>query len=387
MKRILILLLIMAGIIGVNAQQKNYSYINIQDRELYDFFQQRIQAELSHRFDKRQFVPAKSILLTNIEQFWTDGLDVFSTFYGSDGPELAMKATRYYDPKRRSNPSGVMKTKGKKITLSKDPSMTVTIEVLGGYKMLVVRNAEGAPVKAFYYMPFEDMQNGYWSLFLPTVLAGNYTTPKGDNVVFGPKMPFYSGDKYDVDPGFYRFYITPDYSSIDISYGAGRVNHGDPSSPKYGKMPGGGGAGALMGPMEWNITPTINGLTAKVTLDQKFVDHCPRIDKETELTKVQCPYEGIDGKWAFASVIPLTHSMLILFPADVLTLMRGEIYARHGDTFSNPDTQRYFDAQPWYKRSDKPVTLTDVERFNYDLIKQVENSKKSNKEYQKYIKQ
>ena len=90
------------------------------------------------------------------------------------------------------------------------------------------------------------------------------------------------------------------------------------------------------------------------------------------LTKVQTPYTGLDGKWAFASVIPLTHKMLELFPKQVLTLMRAEIYARHGDTFKDPATQSYFDSQPWYKPSGKPVRLTDLERFNYQLIKQVE---------------
>ena len=60
----------------------------------------------------------------------------------------------------------------------------------------------------------------------------------------------------------------------------------------------------------------------------------------------------------------------------MLTLMRGEIYARHGDTFKNPDTQRYFDAQPWYKKSKQPIKLTDVERFNYQLIKHVETTMK-----------
>ena len=74
-------------------------------------------------------------------------------------------------------------------------------------------------------------------------------------------------------------------------------------------------------------------------------------------------------------MIPLTHQMLRLFPKEVLTLMRGEIYARHGDTFSDPKTQAYFDAQPWYKKSGRPVALTDLERFNYALIKQVEQNR------------
>ena len=117
---------------------------------------------------------------------------------------------------------------------------------------------------------------------------------------------------------------------------------------------------------------------ARVITDQRFVDHAPalEVDVDNVLTKLQCPWEGIDGKWAFASVMPLTHDLLLLFPAEVLELMRAEIYARHGDTFRSAANQRYFDQQPWYKKSGKQVVLTDVERFNVALIKQVMESKK-----------
>ncbi|MBO7610182.1 MAG: YARHG domain-containing protein [Muribaculaceae bacterium] len=378
MKRLSIILLIMTAVIVMNAREKNFTQININKYDLIEFAKTRIDNDLKHRTDKLQVVPMKGFLLGDTELFWTDGLDVFSTMYEDEIHEVRMTPTHFYDSKRKMCPTGPMSVKGNNVYPQKTPDMKVTVERLGEYTMLVVRNSQNIPVKSYYYMTNEELNNNYWALFLPILLAGNYTTADGKNVVFGPKMPFYTGDKYDCDPGFYSHYVMPDFSSIYIAYGAGRVNHGDPSSPKYGKMPGGGGAGALMGPMEWNVTITIDGLLAKVTCDQKFVDHNPRIDKETELTKVQCPYEGIDGKWAFASVIPLTHSLLKLFPADVLTLMRGEIYARHGDTFNNPETQRYFDAQPWYKRSGKPVKLTNLERFNYALIKQVEHDKKNN---------
>lgn len=373
MKRLIILSLIIASVMVLNAEEKKFSQVYVNDRELPELVKSRIDNALAHRTDKLQVVPMKGSLLGDTELFWTDGLDVYHSMYERKTNEVRMTCTIFYDSKRRFSATGPMSVKGNKVFLQKSPEMQVTVERIGEYTMLVVRNPQGKPVKSFYNLTDGGWNYGHWSFFLPMLLDGNYTTADGHNVVFGLKMPFYTGDKYDVDPGLYSHYVATDYSSIDIRYGAGRVNHGDPSSPKYGKMPGGGGAGALMGPMEWNVTPTIDGLRAKVTRDQKFVNHNPRIDKETELTKVQCPYEGIDGKWAFASVIPLTHSLLKLFPKEVLTLMRGEIYARHGDTFSDPKTQQYFDAQPWYKRSGKPVNLTDVERFNYSLIKQVEN--------------
>lgn len=375
MKRLIIATLIMTAFVAMNAQEKRFAGVLINDRDLVELVKNRIAADLSHRYDKRQIVSARTTLIDDSELFWTDGLDVFTTIYDSNDPEIAMTPIHYYDVNRMPASSGTMNIKGRKVTLSDSPEMSVYIEVIAGHKMLVVRNAKGTPVKAFYYITNEEKENGTWSTFLPAVLAGNYTTPNGDNVVFGPKMAFYTGNEYDVDPGFYRHYVSPDFLSVTISYGDGRVSHGDPSSPKYGKMPGGGGAGALMGPMEWEITNTIDGVIAKVTHDEKFVDHNPSIISESTLTKVQCPFEGIAGKWAFASVIPLTHSLLKLFPKEVLTLMRGEIYARHGDSFTDPKTQRYFDAQPWYKKSKKRTALTYVERFNYDLIKQVENGK------------
>ena len=138
-------------------------------------------------------------------------------------------------------------------------------------------------------------------------------------------------------------------------------------------MPGGGGAGAKMGPMKWQVQLTSQGLLVKIVKDQPFVDHNPRLDNKDNnvLTKVQCPWQGVDGKWAFASVIPLTHELLKLFPRDALELMCAEIYARHGATFDDTETQNYFNAQKWYKKSKSPTELSDIEKFNAALIKQV----------------
>ena len=130
-----------------------------------------------------------------------------------------------------------------------------------------------------------------------------------------------------------------------------------------------------MGPMVWQVKFTQAGLDAVVTEDQRFVDHRPRLAQGNNvLTKVQCPWQGVDGKWAFASVIPLTHELLKLFPKDVLELMRAEIYARHGDTFKSAANQQYFDQQSWYKKKGKAVVLTDIERFNVALIKYIMNN-------------
>ena len=386
MRRLIISALLLITILEMNAAERRFSMFYINKYDLPEFLTNCINEDMQHRNEPRRVMPINDILLGNIGQEWTDGIGIFSTFYERQNREIETNVFHNYSD-QPDLPIGPMNVTGKKVTLESDKNLVVTVEKIGNYTMLVVRNAQGVPVKAFYHITNDQANNGYITIFVINMLAGNYATPDGNNVVFGIKQPFYSGNKHDTDPGIFSHYIKPDFSSIDILYGEGRVSHGDPSSPNFGKMPGGGGAAALMGPMEWNVTITTEGLTARVTNDERFVDHNPRIDNVTELTKLQCPYEGIDGKWAFASVIPLTHSLLRLFPADVLTLMRGEIYARHGDTFTNPNTQRYFDAQPWYKRSNKPIKLTDVERFNYALIKQVENEKKNIKNYKKYKQQ
>ena len=51
--------------------------------------------------------------------------------------------------------------------------------------------------------------------------------------------------------------------------------------------------------------------------------------------------------------------------------MCAEIYARHGAAFDDTETQNYFNAQKWYKKSKSPTELSDIEIFNAALIKQV----------------
>ncbi len=371
----------MTAILTLSAQSHPYHWGGRVYPEIGQWLRSHIEADFKHRADSRRVLPV-STMLGDVGLLWTDGVNTFCTLYDEETREIEMGLSYVDHPEQLSQAPHFLLSPGniginnKKMCLVDNPAHSVTVEQLGNYKMLVVRDAQGVPLNAYYAITIDEYNNGYRHIFMHYLLLGNYSTPAGSNVVFGPKMKFYSGNDYDVDPGFFDYYITPDFSTLYICYGEGRVSHGDPSSPNYGKMPGGGGAAAIMGPMEWNVVPNVDGLQVTVTTDEKFVDHNPRIDEHTQLTKLACPYAGLNGKWAFASVIPLTAPMLHLFPKQVLTLMRAEIYARHGDTFGNADTQRYFDAQPWYKRSNRTIKLTDLERFNYALIKSVENSMK-----------
>ena len=381
--RLLILsLVLLTALLPVpsHAQRRVYSRMYLDDRDMATYLNSEIADWTASREKPLKVLSTAKYLLKDDSQLWTNGVGIYETFYDNDDRLV------YFSPIMQSDiPEDViaikpLKVKGRNIVLSDRPHVRVSVEQIAGHILLVGRNAQNHPVMVLLNITNDQRNDGTWTSLAQYLVMGNYTLPDGHNAVFGPKCPFYTGSEYDTDPGILNgYYINRDFKSMDILYGSRRVSRGDPSSPNWGKMPGGGGAAAIMGPMEWNIRFTVEGLQAVVVRDERFVEHMPAIGNEGDtvmLTKVQTPYQGLEGKWAFASVIPLTNKMLELFPKQVLTLMRAEIYARHGDTFRDPATQHYFDGQPWYKRSGKPVRLTDLERFNYLLIKQVESTMK-----------
>lgn len=360
------------------------------EAEALSVITQMIDDAMATRLNPTKKLPIDSYLLTDEDiHYWTNGYYLFESEYDRDEGQV------YFSPIRMATddvneqlfvrPINI-NARTKVATMCDKPSVKVTVEQIGGQVMLVGRNAAGQPVFALQRVTSEMVNSNLWTLFFHHLFMGNYELVGAEertasHAVFGPKMPFYAGDKYDVDPGFCEGYLyKPDENVVHVIYGAGRISRGDRSNPNCGKMPGGGGAAAIMGPMEWALAPTVAGLRATVIIDEPFVDHSPAIGKQGDsatLYCVQSPYDGLPGKWAFASVVPLTDVMLQWFPTEVLTLMRGEIYARHGDTFKNPDTQHYFDGQPWYQRARKgtPIVLSPLERFNYQFIKQVELSR------------
>ena len=381
--RLLILsLVLLTALLPVpsHAQRRVYSRMYLDDRDMATYLNSEIADWTASREKPLKVLSTAKYLLKDDSQLWTNGVGIYETFYDNDDRQV------YFSPIMQSDiPEDViaikpLKVKGRNIVLSDRPDVRVSVEQIAGHILLVGRNAKNHPVMVLLNITNDQRNDGTWTSLAQYLVMGNYTLPDGHNAVFGPKCSFYTGSEYDTDPGILNgYYINRDFKSMDILYGSRRVSRGDPSSPNWGKMPGGGGAAAIMGPMEWNIRFTVEGLQAIVVRDERFVEHMPAIGNEGDtvmLTKVQTPYQGLEGKWAFASVIPLTNKMLELFPKQVLTLMRAEIYARHGDTFRDPTTQHYFDGQPWYKRSGKPVRLTDLERFNYLLIKQVESTMK-----------
>ena len=383
MKQKIFLLLFLMIATGASAQ-KNYCDM----QRLSTSLKEGLTADFEHRNDKRQVLNTIQVLKNEKDEFrqefWNDGRIVIGTLFNPYYLDYLKEDKNYdrgeievdFERDRQIDIEATCVTHDFDIVgetvKERDTKLIVTAEKLGRHTMLVYRNAQGAPVKAYYYSEFDDVNLNTWTYIFHYILDGNYLLANGKNAVFGFRQDFYEGNEFNTDPGLYRYHINSENKTIEIIYGEGRVSHGDPSSPNYNNVPGGGGAGAIMGPMTWQVKFTRQGLDAEATVDEQFVDHRPRLEKGNNvLTKVQGPWQELNGKWAFASVIPLTHEILKLFPKDVLELMRAEIYARHGDTFKSAANQKYFNQQPWYKKSKKTAVLTDIEKFNVALIKQV----------------
>lgn len=369
-------ILSMAAVIVASALLPTSAYPrgSYRDGETPEIFIQAVGNDQSRRTAKRQTLSIKKHLLDSFAA-WTCGIQAFETFYNTEERRISLQLYSELDVKS-GDPLGNNKVVGKQV-LSKDvKGAKFSVERFGNYTMLVERNASGSPIKAFYKIPREHIHGDCRHKFLRRILAGNYVLEDGNHAIFGPKMEHYTSLKWAEDPGYYYLAeITDNRKSVDIIYGDSRVSHGDPSSPKYGKMPGGGGAGALMGPMTIRVTPTVGGLKVESIHDEPFVSHNPSFKDNPTLSIVETPFSDIPGRYAFASAMPLTHSLLRLFPREALTLMRCEISARHGATFTDPKIQSYFDVQSWYKKSKTKVTLTDIEKFNVALIKLIEKEK------------
>lgn len=379
MKRNLFMLLMAAIAFGTNAQCHVFNG-RLDDDECHDLALKAADQITTHMQARK--APSRVLpegkYLTDKQHTWSDGLYIFDMSLGDEG-YLSLSGFTTASEMEHFDFIGPLYVKNGKVLVEDKPQVRVNVEQLGDFVMLVERDKAGKPVRAYYRVPEGNRENDSWVMYINNLFMGHYTTADGADVVFGPRMPFYSGKEYNTDPGIFCFKYDYNYAALFISYGGKRVSRGNPDRVKDGiSMPGEGGAGALMPPMIWAIQPTVAGLDVVVVHDEPYVDHYPSIGRQNDqvgLTWVESPFKDLPGRWAIASVIPLTHTLLKLLPKEVLTLMRGEIYARHGDTFKDPDTQRYFDTQPWYKKSGKPVQLTDVERFNYQLIKQVEATK------------
>lgn len=89
------------------------------------------------------------------------------------------------------------------------------------------------------------------------------------------------------------------------------------------------------------------------------------------------PSLSLNGDFNEASMRVLSREELERMDKPSLRIMRNEIFARHGYIFKSEDLRAHFGRTFWYKPRLENVDqlLTDVERANVKLIKQVEDGK------------
>lgn len=58
-----------------------------------------------------------------------------------------------------------------------------------------------------------------------------------------------------------------------------------------------------------------------------------------------------------------------------ILLARNEIFARHGYIFGVPELNDYFQSKRWYNKISNDVTLSEVEEYNIELIRKVEDKR------------
>lgn len=82
-------------------------------------------------------------------------------------------------------------------------------------------------------------------------------------------------------------------------------------------------------------------------------------------------YTGTPGDYPQASDRLLTEEDLSGMDKKQLRLMRNEIMARHGNSFSSKDLRDHFNPLPWYSALflDVSKNLSDIEKTNVDFIK------------------
>ena len=337
---------------------------------------------------------------------WPDG-NKYQIFYSKEPGDIA------------STPIKELVARGMSFQNPEKKGSTVRYQTVGPWRMLVFYDPSGKPTDLLYAsndskynwtnpsLDYQTVLNGVYSLkecnadisegnlkkasYTKMVFGGNWYIPKGENAFedYRENDPGVYTLQTEKGPhhllmGFHRYKKVPlppiphlerrVEDGVECYYADGvRIPKEQYRAYEAMTAPGYKGNAAEGSPADWDVELTIEGMTVNAHPTQ-YIWYHPDFGTLFSLTK-DCSAYGFDipGRWAYASVRPLTRYMLSLVSKETLVLMRGEIYARHGDTFKNPETQKYFDAQPWYKKSTKPVVLTDIERLNVALIKAEES--------------
>lgn len=332
--------IILAAIIPMNMNAQEDLNIWWQghnaERENAEILKNRLISMKDARKETLRTMPIKDLLNGEDSEYWWDGRQLCVLGYGeTDNIRPLVTFKKQGDGQELYTLVCKKGKNGTTVTIKDHAGWKVALQQSGQWRILVFRDATGAVQDCFIGTTWHDAANlkNVQNLSLHDLYDGVYVLPNGNKVVFGPIMEHYKDLGYSRDPGIFYSQIDDDFAVGDIiEYGGGRVSRGNPSSPKYGKMPGGGGAGAIMDAMVWQVTPCPMGLKVKVLRDEPFVQHSPSIDNgEAELKWVQGPFEGIEGYFPIASVRPLPKGMLRMLPKGDLHFIMQEILDRHVD--------------------------------------------------------
>ena len=304
------------------------------ERENVALIKQRMQTLMDARNENLRTLPISELI--EDAQFWWSGQQVYVLGYGeTDDIRPFLPFSTHRDPQPLYTLICKNGKNGTTVTVKDHADWKVAMQQVGPWRVLVFRDGTGAVKDCYIGTTWNDVANhkNVQNLSMHDLYDGVYEMKDGTKVVFGPVMEHYKDLDYSSDPGFFYFHTDKYFAVTDtLEYGGERVSRGNPSSPKWGKMPGGGGAGAIMGPMQWRVTPIPMGLKVTVIHDEPFVEHSPRIEGgEAELTWVEGPYEGINGRLPIASVRPLPTEMLRMLPKGDLHIIMNEILDRHAD--------------------------------------------------------
>ena len=304
------------------------------ERENADLLKQRMQTLMEARKENLRTLPVRELL--EDAEYWWSGQKLYVLGYGeTDNIRPFIPFKENGDPEPLYTLISKKGKNGPTVTIKDHAGWKVAMQQAGPWRVLVFRDGTGAVKDCYINTTWDNVVNYHnvQNLSMHDLYDGVYEMEDGTKVVFGPLMEHYKDLGYSRDPGVFYFLTNKDYAVTDtLEYGGGRVSRGNPSSPNFGKMPGGGGAAAIMGPMQWRVTPCLQGLKVKVINDEPFVEHSPEIKGgEAELKWVEGPFEGITGRLPIASVRPLPTDMLRLLPKGDLNVIMNEILDRHAD--------------------------------------------------------
>jgi YARHG domain len=125
------------------------------------------------------------------------------------------------------------------------------------------------------------------------------------------------------------------------------------------------------GAFEITLTPKAD----KIALSGKWAANNKKYGKKTfDLTKKQFKYDTKNGDFPFTSEREMTEKDVDNQDKYTLSMMRNEIYARHGYCFKNKEMRSFFDEKEWYMpmNVDIRTELSPTETKNEALLKRYE---------------